>query len=215
MAHLPTLPPSTPDGATFAFGASPFHAKGVLYLGTQSFFEANLRGGLAAFAADIDRPELRAFITQKFLAASWYDVMPVPALIAYEARALRMELEQYLLHRTRWQAKKDLGGVYGWVLKLASPEMVMSRLPRIFLQMFDFGTLDATPVKDHHARMALGAIPEPLERWLTTAFGVYCDTALKLAGAVRSESRVTTSPDGARAGVPLVKLTCDVSWDVK
>jgi hypothetical protein len=135
---LVPIPPLVPVGAEFAFGRSPFHAKGVLYLGTQSFFAENVRGGLDALASEIQDEALRAFITQKFLPASLYDVMAVPALVAYEARALRMGHDDYLLHRTRYQAKKDLGGVYAWLLRLASPRLVATRLPRIMLQMFDF-----------------------------------------------------------------------------
>ena len=60
------IPPVVPKGAEFAFGKSPFHAKGVLYLGTQSFFAEH--NGLDALANAIEEPELREFITQRFLA---------------------------------------------------------------------------------------------------------------------------------------------------
>jgi hypothetical protein len=201
-----------PTGGSFAFGESPFHVKGVLYLGTQSFFESNMKGGVATFAADIADSELRAFITQKFLPSSWYDVMPVPALIAAEARALRMPLEAYLLHRTRWQAKKDLGGVHGWVLKVASPELVVERLPRVFVQMFDFASIESSSVEMRHAKMDLKGVPQPLVPWLETALGVYADTALKLAGAKKVESAFAAEPVSERAGVPIVKIRLEVAW---
>lgn len=203
---------SLTSGSAFAFGESPFHAKGVLYLGTQSFFEANMIGGLAAFAREIADPELRAFITQKFLASSWYDVMPVPALIAAEARALRMPLEAYLLHRTRWQAKKDLGGVYAWVLRLASAEAVVEKLPRVFAQMFDFATIEVSTVEGRHAKFEMTGIPEPLFNWLDTVLGVYADTALKLAGARKVESAVAADPLTERAGVPIIRVRLEVAW---
>ena len=213
MAQIPPkVPPLVPPGATFAFGASPFRTKGVLYLGTQSFFETNLQGGMAAFVEELDHPELRAFVTQKFLASSWYDVMPVPALIAYEAQALRMPLDAYLVHRTRWQAKSDLSGVYGWVLKLASPRMVATRLPKIFAQVFNFAIAEGGESEPARATASLGGIPEPLERWLTAGVSIYCDTALKLAGARKVDVVVTSEPAGERAGVPLVKLLTDVTW---
>lgn len=210
--HVPTVPPLVPEGASFAFGQSPFHAKGVLYLGTLSFFEANLQGGVAAFLAEVESPELRAFVSQKFLPSSWYDVMAVPGLIAYEARTLRMGLEEYLVHRTRWQAKRDLGGVYGWVLKLASPSAVVARLPKVFAQMFDFATVTVPVVADNRATTVMSGIPEPLERWLVTALGVYAETALKLAGARFVEPSVQSQPAGARGGLPLVQLNIDIRW---
>jgi hypothetical protein len=212
MARPPSIPPLVPPGSTFVFGESPFHAKGVLYLGTQTFFEANLQGGFAAFTIDIKEPELAAFIGQKFLPSSWYDVMPVPALIAYEARALRMTLEQYLLHRTRWQAKKDLGGIYGWVLKLASPGAVFTRLPKVFVQMFDFATVQMDVRDAGSGRGSIRGIPEPLRPWLTTALGVYVDTALKLAGAHTIDATITPVGEGVRAGVPIIRIDLEVSW---
>ena len=130
-------PPSS-RRSPFPIGDSPFHVKGVLYLGTLSFFEQNATGGTQALLDEIDDPDLLRFIKQRFLPSSWYDVLAAPQLIDAEARAMRLGVKPYLLHRTKWQAKRDLGGVYRFVLKLASPELVVKRLPRIALQMFDF-----------------------------------------------------------------------------
>ncbi|APR87364.1 hypothetical protein A7982_12713 [Minicystis rosea] len=209
---LPRIPPLVPAGATFTFGESPFRAKGVLYLGTQSFFDTNLLGGTEKLVADIAEPERRAFITQKFLPSGWYDVMPVPGLIAYEARALRMTLDQYLVHRTRWQAKKDLGGVYGWVLKLASPAAVATRLPKVFSQMFDFATAPPGVVTGKQVTATMGGVPAPLEAWLSTAIKIYAETGLRLAGASHVDMHLRAVPAGERAGVPLVNLDVEVGW---
>jgi hypothetical protein len=213
MTHQrPESPPNLPAGALFQFGNSPFRVKGVLYLGTQSFFDSNIQGGFAAFVADIQDGELSSFISQRFLASSWYDVMPAPGLITYEARALRMTVEQYLLHRTRWQAKKDLGGVYGWALKLASPNMVFSRLPKVFTSMFDFVRPIETTLGQGTGQTAFSGIPTPLVPWLTTSLGVYLDTALKLAGARKVDSSHTTAPEGFRVGVEVVRVNITATW---
>ena len=157
------IPPVVPKGAEFAFGKSPFHAKGVLYLGTQSFFAEH--NGLDALANAIEEPELREFITQRFLAASLYDVTPVPTLIAYEARVLRMSVEAYLLHRTRHQANKDLGGVYAWLLRLASPQLIARHLPRIMLQMFDFASVEAEREEPNETVAVMKGLPLSLVPW--------------------------------------------------
>ena len=211
MKRVP-VPSSLPVGAEFAFGQSPFHAKGVLYLGTQSFFAENVRGGLETLAGEIEDEALRGFITQKFLPASLYDVMPVPALIAYEARALRMGLDDYLLHRTRHQAKKDLGGVYAWLLRLASPRLVATRLPRIMLQMFDFAQAEVVLDTDEEIVAKLSGIPAPLAPWLSVGTHVYAETALKLAGASPSIDEPSVRPNGARGGLPLVDLEIPIRW---
>lgn len=208
----PPVPPAVPLGAEFELGKSPFRTKGVLYLGTQSFFAEHVRGGMDALASEIDDPALRAFITQKFLPSSLYDVTPVPALIAYEARALRMTLDDYLLHRTRHQAKKDLGGVYAWLLRLASPHLIATRLPKIMTQMFDFATAEIVSDEPSEAIARLGNIPAHLAPWLEVGVTVYAETALKLAGATANVGDPQIRPSGTRAGLPLVDLVVTIGW---
>lgn len=206
------IPPLVPTGAEFSFGQSPFHAKGVLYLGTQSFFSEHVRGGVDALAQEIEDEALRAFITQKFLPSSLYEVMHVPALIAYEARALRMGLDDYLLHRTRHQAKKDLGGVYGWLLRLASPQLVASRLPRIMLQMFDFAHAEVVSDSSDETIARFTGIPAPLAPWLSVCLAVYAETAIKLAGGSPTIEEASVRSTGARAGLALVDLEVPIRW---
>ncbi|MEO8798927.1 MAG: hypothetical protein ABI551_13650 [Polyangiaceae bacterium] len=175
---------SPAEGVSFPIGRSPFRVKGVLYLGTLGFFEQTVRGGSQALFDEIQSPELLAFIQQKFLPSSWYDVMPALPLIEAEARAMRLGVKPYLLHRTRWQAQHDLSGVYRFVLRIASPEMVLNRLPRIATQMFDFPAPQATAwIERKQGVVLIANIPVPLADWLETSFKVYIETALGLAGA--------------------------------
>ncbi len=209
------IPPLVPAGAEFGFGTSPFRAKGVLYLGTQSFFNERLTGGLSALAEEIAEPQLESFITQKFLPGSWYDVMPVPALIAYESRALRMSLDSYLLFRTRWQAKADLGGVRGYVLRLASPALVASQLPKIMLQMFDFARAEVVKEGDREREVRFHDVPLPLHAWLHTSLSIYAETAMRLAGASSVECPPATSTTtGHRAGVATGVLSMRLRWEL-
>ncbi len=210
---LPSIPPVVPRGASFALGESPFRAKGQLYLGTQSFFEENLRGGAQELYDDIDDPELRAFISQRFLPSGFYDVMPVPALIAYEARALRMDLPTYLRHRTRWQAQRDVTGVHRWLLKLASPRMVATRLPKVMTQMFDFPSAEVVEADDGRVLVHLEPIPVVLNDWFLNALGIYGETVLKLAGATFVDVTIdSTTALEAEAGVPLNRLAMVMCW---
>jgi hypothetical protein len=201
-----------PLGAEFELGQSPFRVKGVLYLGTQTFFAEHVGGGLDALAAEIEDPALRTFITQKFLPSSLYDVTPVPALIAYEARALRMSLDDYLLHRTRHQAKKDLGGVYAWLLRLASPRLVARSLPKIMVQMFDFAQAEVLRDDPTETVARLSNVPAVLAPWLEVGVTVYAETALKLAGATIEARDPEIRPTGSRAGLQLVELVVTLGW---
>lgn len=214
MVRLPSSPPSAPQGAAFAFGASPFRVKGVLYQGTQAFFEQNSQRGMESLLSEIEQPELRAFIQQRFLPSGWYDVLPVPALIACEARALRMGVPEYLLHRTRYQAKRDLGGVYGWVLRLATPGLVATRLPKIMSQMFDFVRVDTVREEGNHVEVRFHGIPATLLEWLHNALLVYSETALKLAGARTVEISVPRAAPGAEVeGIPTITMSMRLSWE--
>lgn len=207
-------PPPGAPGAEPRFGESPFRTKGLLYMGTQTFFAEHLRGGVDELYGDIEEPELRAFISQRFLTSGWYDVLPVPALIAYEARALRMALPQYLRHRTKWQAERDIKTVHRWVLRLASPAMVATRLPRVMMQTFDFVECDVTRPGATEVAVQMGGVPAVLEEWLTNALSVYAETALKLAGAHGVETNMTAStPTARRAGVEVSRMSLHIHWD--
>src|SRR6516225_6947328 len=105
-------------------GTGPFHVKGVVYLGTQKYFTNDVPNGMARLAETIDDPLVRDFIAQRFLAASWYDVLPVAPLIRAEAEVCGQTVAQYMRKRAAFQAREDIGGVYRWLLKLASPELV-------------------------------------------------------------------------------------------
>lgn len=210
---LPSIPPVVPAGASFALGESPFRTKGQLYLGTQTFFDEHLQGGVQEFYDDIADPELKAFISQRFLPSGFYDIMPVPALIAYEARALRMDLPTYLRHRTRWQVQRDVTGVHKWLLKLASPKMVATRLPKVMTQMFDFASPEVVVATDGEVVVHLEPLPVVLNDWLLNAVGVYAENVLKLAGATFVDVTIDDlTPLDQQAGVPLNRMTLGMRW---
>jgi hypothetical protein len=202
-----------PRGATFAFGASPFRVKGGLYANTQTYFEKEIPGGVATLYAEIGDGPLRDFISQRFLVSSRYDVMPVPALIAHEARATNADLATYLRRRTAYQANADIHGVYRVLLALASPDRVIERLPKLLVQMFDFATVD---FEDHGegVRVAtFGGIPEPLEPWLRIGFSVYAETALRFAGAKDVDASFLDSADeGTKVGLPIRRMRLRIVW---
>src|SRR6478736_448451 len=99
-------------------GTGPFHVKGVLYLGTQKYFQTEVPGGLERLAETLDDPSVKAFIQQKFLPSSLYDVLPVAPLIRAEAEVCHQTVPSYLRKRAAFQAREDISGVYRWLLKL-------------------------------------------------------------------------------------------------
>jgi hypothetical protein len=205
-------PPSGPAPSA----SSAFRARGLLYVGTQTFFQERSSRGLAALTDEIGDPALRAFITQKFVPMAWYDVLPVPDLIAAEARAVGMPLDAYLLHRTRWQAKRDLGGVFAYLLRVASPALVASQLPKVMTQMFDFARADVVEEGERERLVRFVDVPRALHPWLSTSLVVYAETAMRLAGASSVDARSTGSTEtGLRGGIPVGTLAVQLRWDAR
>jgi len=194
-------------------GTGPFHVKGVLYLGTQKYFQSEVPDGIARLVATLDEPSVREFIQSKFLPSGWYDVLPVAPLIRAEAEVCHQTVPSYLRKRAAFQAREDLEGVYRWLLKLASPESVALKLPRLLTQIFDFGDSYTERLEEHVVHIELREFPAALTEWYSTAFEVYAETALGLAGAKNVSLVLRATPTSHHAsGVPLVTLTGDAHW---
>ncbi len=202
-----------PPGAEFAFGESPFKAKGSLYLGTQKFFKKKVPGGLDALVEAIGPGPLADFIGQTFLPAFWYDALLAPKLIAHEARVMNLSVEDYLVQRTTWQVEQDSGGIYKFLLKLTSPKFVADRLPIMMSQMFDFCDLEVERVAEAERVAHFRGIPVPLGSWLRVSLKLYTEIILALAGAKTVDVRfLPTEPMEAKAGVARLHLTYRVNW---
>jgi hypothetical protein len=199
---------------TFAPGDSPFHVKGGVYLGTQKFFESQVEGGVAALYAQIQDEQLLAFIQQKFLPSSWYDVLPVVQLIKAESSVVGLSVAQYLRKRTLFQVEADMGGVYRVLLKLMSPESVVLRLPRLLTQIFDHGSTEARIAEPGLIESTMIGFPACLWSWYSTAFEVYSEVAVTRAGGKKAAAIARPpEPMGSQAGIDLIRFRVDVRWE--
>ncbi|MEM9072987.1 MAG: hypothetical protein AAGE52_31065, partial [Myxococcota bacterium] len=136
--------------------SSPFGVKGLLYQGTRTFFEAE---GKWDVLLDALSPELRAFLSQRFLAGAFYEALVVPDLIKVEAEVCGKTVAAYLKQRTEWQAKQDLRGVYRVVVRFAPPDMTVSRVVMVMTQMFNFGAPIIVARGKGHLDVDIGGIP--------------------------------------------------------
>lgn len=194
-------------------GTGPFHVKGVLYLGTQKYFQTEVPEGMQRLVETLDDETVRTFIQQKFLPSSWYDVLPVAPLIRAEAEVCHQTVPSYLRKRAAFQAREDIGGVYRWLLKLASPELVALKIPRLLTQIFDFGDSFTERLDDRVVHIEVRQFPAVLGEWYSTAFEVYAETALGLAGAKNISLVLKAHPAGKHdSGVELVTLKGDAHW---
>jgi hypothetical protein len=205
--------PLVPRGAKFEFGMSPFKTKGVLYIGTRTFFEKKVPGGFKALTDQIGPGPLCDFVSQKFLPAIWYDVMPAQLLINYEAATLGLSFEQYLKERTLWQVGQDVGGIYRFLLKLTSPRFLVGRLPILMAQMFDFCDLEVREVDDHTREAYFKGIPVQLVDWLRISLGLYTENIMSRAGAKTVEvDYLKLQPEEPRAGLNRVTMGFRIHW---
>lgn len=135
-------------------------------------------------------------------------------LIRAEARAVGQTLAGYLRHRGRYQAERDIHGVYRFLLKLASPDTVAQRLPRVVQQMLDFGQVESHLIESGHMEMRMSGFPAVLNEWYVGGFSAYADVALRLAGAGKVNVVTKPSePDGDRDGIPLIVVRIEAWYD--
>ena len=196
----------------YVLPATPFRVKGLVYSATRGYFDTSLRVGYDALLTALPTP-LRDFMEQPFVSGSHYEVMLMPDLIGYEARVAGVSQEVYLRARTRWQAEKDLGGVYKLIARVAPPSVVVRRVMVLLPQILNFGSAHLTSERSSQLGVELRHIPIPLVAWLERVVVVYAQTCLEFAQArgVRI-SVLPRSPGPMNQGYPTMSLHFEVRW---
>ncbi|MFK7986804.1 MAG: hypothetical protein AB8I08_12335 [Sandaracinaceae bacterium] len=198
---------------TFEPGQSPFRIKGLVYRQLFLTIERDVDGGREGLLAAIEDPALRRFAAQPFLAASWYDNMPIVPLNELSARLVGQDNTKYLEARAIDQAEEDLSGVYSWLLKLASPRLVAKGLERLTPRYFDWGETRTREISPTHIEATRTAVPDPLVAWCDTVNRPFMRYAFQETGAqdVRVELTKTESA-GTAHGMPVRDLTYSLRW---
>jgi hypothetical protein len=197
----------------FLPGEGPFRAKGTLYKGLVASTDARCPGGYSAVLEGIDDERLKHFLMQNFLAASWYDVMPLLAFSKMAAQVANVPHSKYARDGARFTANRDIHGVHRFFLKLASPKLVADRLPRLMLQYFDFGRVEGGAIGPRSYEMFAREIPEPVAQWLMLMIEGFVPVALQLAGAKSVVAKIDTpEPNGSAKGVALVSTRLHLTW---
>ena len=122
-----------------AAGTSPFHVKGLAYRGFEAYAKRNVEGGMERVRFELADAKLREFLSQPFLAGSWYDLLPVVPLAATIALLERSSLEDFVRRSARRQALYDARHVHRRFSLGHPPSSLVPRLPRLFMQYTDFG----------------------------------------------------------------------------
>ena len=99
------------------------------------------------------------------------------------------------------------------LLRLASPERVVARLPRILSQYFDFGRIEGafSAPKTYEAK-AIG-LPRPLALWMTSIAHGFVPVVMEKAGARDVQVRIKPFQDPeVEHGITLVTAAFEVTW---
>lgn len=184
--------------------------KGLLFQGTRTYFKGERQWDALLAAL---RPELSAFMQQRFIPGVFYEALVVPELIQVEAAICKLSVEEYLARRTRWQANRDLRGVYRVVIRMAPPEFTVSRLMMVMTQMFNFGSATVTGSGRGHLEVEVGGVPRILAAWLNQTIGLYGEICLKMAGTTEAEVLPHDIQDESDVfGHPTVRLSFRCRW---
>jgi uncharacterized protein (TIGR02265 family) len=198
----------------FAPGQSPFRVKGVTYRNFWDFVAERVPGGRAAVLEQLRDPALRAFAEQTFLPSSFYDTLPTVLMCQAAATVARLPSNEFVRELSRYSVERDTKGVYRFLLRLASPGMIMERTPAAARQYFNFVQASVEKVGPKSYRTRAHGIPEFLAQFYMTVTEAFLRHALTLAGARNVQNQWgRPEPDGDREGVPLVVVQRQMSWD--
>lgn len=196
----------------FAPEKSPYKIKGNAYRRAIERFQRDL-GGLEKVLELANNATLTGFYAQPFMASSWYDVFPLPLIHQAGALLMNQPYDEYIEERSRETFEKDVRGIYRMVLKVMSPQTVVSRLARIQSQYFSFAETTCKEAGKNAAQLKSVGFPAMIARFYVPVLRAYTSGAVQSSGGqdVRVQATTGTESPGPH-GVPLTDVTLDVSW---
>jgi serine/threonine protein kinase len=216
VAPVPTTQSSSVRGSTklpCPPGSSPFRVKGMAYRGIVQLVERRTPGGFEGLEAHLDDPRIIEFLRQPFLAASWYDILPMVPISAAIAQLLDKPLEILGHEQGSQQARHDVETVYRGLFESTTFENVPAKLARFGRQYYDFGDCVATLVSPGHVELRRRGLPEFVLRWFAPMHAAYAEQILRMKGATFVEATILPAvPAGTRDGFPLVDVATDLLW---
>lgn len=196
-------------------GASPFHAKGLVFQGVREVLDRNVRGGATAVVAAIAREDagLARYLEGPFTAGSWYDALALAPFVGAAARVRGITAGKTVREIAAHLARRDLRGVYRAILQAGSLDAVALRLPELTLRYFDFGEVQVSRTGAQTTQVRRTGVPDLLVPFVAAFVEGFTPAALALVGAV--DVRVTfVEPrnETMAARFPTVRLEWTVSW---
>src|SRR5262245_17925706 len=133
-------------------GQNPFRIKGLVLTGLRDFIGTTVPGGYEAVLARIQDPAVLAFMQQRFLTGSWYDILPYVHFLSTAATVARWESARFVGDHGAWQIERDMKGIHRLLLRVASPEKVAWRMGESFARYFDVASVTVVSVEEGKVR---------------------------------------------------------------
>jgi hypothetical protein len=193
-------------------GESAFHVKGLAYRGLLKYIETRLPGGTPAFTARLRDPLVCAYLSQPFMGATFYDLLPLVTASGVIAAMSGVSLENYAQIQGRAQALHDAGNTYRAFVKGRSFDDLPARFRMLTSRYYDFGEWGAYSIAPGVLRFFQRGLPA----WCAPWFGPMQQGYIR--GLVNAFGRTDASftlraprRDGVRDGLPTVTLEIDVA----
>jgi hypothetical protein len=195
--------------------ATGFRVKGHIYQKMQANVEADIEGGVERLLERVEDDRVREFFRQRFFGGSWYDALPMAIFSHAHSRLSGSSFHPFFRERGRIIATQDVPGIYKAVLRLFSPETLISRLPRVATLYFSFGKATAEQTEHGRARTSLGGLPYNLAPMLAGVVEGFIAVALEQSGAKGVQVRtLDVVYDGQLVdGLPTAVVRHESSWD--
>jgi hypothetical protein len=201
------LPVTYPASLPFAPGTSPFLVKGSIYKELQDRLVD--WDGIMKSVGD---PEVTDFGRQRFLASEWYDYLPVLFMARGLGTYLQCPADRAIAEQAMKNARRQLGGIYKFVLAFTSPEVGMRRMRSVYRQIYNFGRCEIS-VTANAATTTYYEWPSMMAWLYQITTDAWVGTLLLISGATSIKREwAAPAPDGHRDGLDLVKLEVRTTW---
>ena len=197
----------------FPIGESPFRIKGSGYLLHMQYVDDVLPGGRKAMYAGIADPKLRDFFEQTFIAGHPVDIYPLVAVGYTCAKIQGVTFERFIRLRARHQSEGDLKLFRKLILRIASPEMLATRIPAITASYFDFATAEVLEKKPREITALMHGIPKELVPWMSYVCDETVRFMLEYNGVKNLRSKISSDREGERDGREIMAIRSTLEWD--
>ena len=196
----------------FPIGHSPFRIKGSGYLLHMQYVDEHLLGGRAAMLNAIRTPELRAFFEQTFFAGHFVDIYPLVCIGHICAELQGVSYERFIRLRSRHQAEGDLRLFRKLILRLASPELLASRIPTLTANYFDFANAEILEKKTGSVTATMHGIPKEIAPWMTYVCEETVRFMLEYNGVKNLRLQTAQEREKESQGPEILGLRSTIQW---